>query len=115
MLTFENSEDYVYQSKFHPLNPSLFTTVDGQGKLDIWDININTETPIISQKVSPSALNKVSWSDDGKRLAAGDASGKVYLYNLDKEIMNSSAEDSIKLERIIAQAQNNKQSLKMNS
>ena len=76
-------------------------------------MNISTESPIVTKNVSPNALNKVAWSDDGKRIVTGDSKGKISLFNVDKEIVESSAEDSLKLERIIAQAQSSKQSLLM--
>lgn len=86
ILSFENNNDYVYQARFHPFNPSLFCTVDGVGKLDMWDVNISTENPIISKEITKDALNKVSWSEDGKRVAMGDNRGKIYIYNCEKDV-----------------------------
>jgi hypothetical protein len=53
-------------------------------------------------------LNKLSWSGDGKKLAAGDISGKASVFNIDKELANSKAEDSLKFEKVISMAKNNK-------
>mmetsp|Transcript_29389 Transcript_29389/g.30499 ORF Transcript_29389/g.30499 Transcript_29389/m.30499 type:complete len:641 (-) Transcript_29389:9-1931(-) len=106
ILTFENNEDYVYQSKFHPVNPSLFGSVDGLGKFDMWDINLSYERPIYSVEMSKNALTKLDWSDDGRRVSVGDSSGKIFLYNVNKEITNSNADDALKLEKILAQAKN---------
>lgn len=99
----------MYQSKFHPINPSLISTCDGSGKFDLWDLNVTNESPILSKKISNNPINKHSWSDDGKRIAMGDSQGKVYLYVGDRSIVESSAEDSYKFESVINQYQNEKQ------
>ena len=107
LLTFESNEDYIYQSKFHPQNPSLFGTVDGMGKLDLWDINISTESSIVNKDICKQALTKLDWSNDGKRLALGDSTGRIELFNVHKEIVNSSPADALKLEKILANARKN--------
>ena len=109
MITFENSEDYVYQSKFHPVNPSLFGTVDGLGKFDMWDINTSYESPLYELEISKNALTKLDWSDDGRRVSIGDCTGKIYLYNVNKEVATSTADDASKFEKILANAKNNSQ------
>jgi dynein intermediate chain len=87
LFTFDVNEDYVYDAKFHPTNPSLFACVDGLGKLDFWDLNKDVEVPVYSYEVGKSALNKLHWSHDGKRVAVGDVNGKVSIFNIDKEVI----------------------------
>lgn len=41
--SFEEATDYVYDVKWHPVNPALFGTVDGSGKFDLWNLNLDTE------------------------------------------------------------------------
>jgi len=86
LFTFDNNDDYVYDAKFHPNNPSLFSCVDGMGKLDFWDLNKDLEVPVCRYDVGKNSLNKLSWSMDGKRIAVGDITGKVSVLNLDKEV-----------------------------
>jgi dynein intermediate chain len=105
-MTFENNDDYIYEAKFHATNPSLFGTVDGLGYLDLWDINLNYESPIFSKEISKGALTKLAWSDDSKRLSVGDSSGKIYIFNLNKCLTNTSADDALKFEKVLAQAKN---------
>jgi dynein intermediate chain len=107
-MTFDNNDDYVYDAKWHPTNPSLFTSADGLGNLDFWDLNKDIEVPTYRYAVGKNALNKLSWSGDGKKLAAGDISGKVSIFNVDKELSNSKGDDSLKFEKVINQAKNNK-------
>lgn len=86
LLTFDANDDYVYDCKFHPINPSLFASVDGLGKLDFWDINKDIECPVYRHEVGRDALNKLNWSQDGKRLAIGDINGRVFMYSIDKDV-----------------------------
>jgi len=86
LLTFDASDDYIYDCKFHPSNPSLFACVDGSGKLDFWDLNKDIECPVNRHDVGKSALNKINWSTDGKRVAVGDINGKLSIYSIDKDV-----------------------------
>lgn len=89
IFSFEqNNDDYIYEAKFHPTNPSMFASIDGLGKLNIWDINTFTESPVFSKQISNEALNRMSWSEDGKRLALGETTGKISLFNVNKDVNN---------------------------
>lgn len=89
LLTFDANDDYIYDAKFHPTNPSLFSCVDGLGKLDFWDLNKDVECPVYRHDVGKVALNKMSWSDDGKKVAVGDINGKISIFNVDKDVSYS--------------------------
>jgi dynein intermediate chain len=43
LYSFEESDDYVYDVKWHPQHPALFGSVDGSGKFDLWNLNTDTE------------------------------------------------------------------------
>jgi dynein intermediate chain, cytosolic len=43
LMTFEESDDHVYDAKWHPAHPAVFGTVDGGGKFDLWNLNADTE------------------------------------------------------------------------
>ena len=101
LLNFDASDDYIYDCKWHPTNPSLFACVDGAGKLDFWDLNKDIECPVYRHDVSKTSLNKLSWSDDGRRIAVGDVCGKIIMYNLDKDIVLAKQDDAAKLQRMI--------------
>lgn len=47
MYSFEDYGDYVYDVSWSPVHPSLFATVDGTGRLDIWNLNNDTEVCVI--------------------------------------------------------------------
>jgi WD40 repeat protein len=39
LYSFEDNGDYVYDVAWSPAHPALFATVDGTGRLDLWDLN----------------------------------------------------------------------------
>jgi len=87
VVNFDLNDDYVYDCKWHPTNPSLFASVDGLGKLDFWDLNRDLEVPVFRHNVGKDALNKLCWSHDGKRLVTGDIYGKLSVLNIDKDVI----------------------------
>lgn len=80
LLTFESSQEYVYDVQWSTVHPSVFATCDGEGYIDIWDINRDTEAPIARKKTGSRALNSLKWSLDGRKIAVGDSEGYVSLW-----------------------------------
>ena len=101
IFTIENSNNYVYSSKWNPINASLLATGDGDGYLDIMDLNKDIEVPRVHCKIGNEALNKICWTEDGKRITVGDSAGKIQLFALDKRVYSSSGENSKRFERLI--------------
>ena len=46
LYSFEEADDYVYDVKWHPAHPAVFGAVDGSGRFDIWNLNVDTEVSI---------------------------------------------------------------------
>ncbi|XP_069504651.1 cytoplasmic dynein 1 intermediate chain 1 isoform X2 [Ambystoma mexicanum] len=83
LYSFEDNADYVYDVMWSPVHPALFACVDGMGRLDLWDLNNDTEVPTASVAVEgASALNRVRWSPSGKEVAVGDSDGHVSIYDV---------------------------------
>ena len=101
LITIESSNNYVYCSKWNPINASVLATGDGNGYLDIMDLNKDIETPIVHCKLGNEAINKICWTEDAKRITVGDSGGKIQLFGLDKQIYSSTSEDSKKFEKLI--------------
>ena len=91
LLVFNQSKDYVYSAKWHPINPSIFATGDGSGYIDLWDLNRDKEIPTFRYDLK-TAVNKLSWSYDGKKLAAGDVNGHITIFSSEKDVFNVGAE-----------------------
>ena len=41
--TFEEADDYVFDVRWHPTHPAVFGTVDGAGRFDIYNLNVDPE------------------------------------------------------------------------
>ncbi|XP_043921985.1 cytoplasmic dynein 1 intermediate chain 1-like [Protopterus annectens] len=50
LYSFEDNADYVYDVMWSPVHPALFACVDGMGRLDLWNLNNETE---VRQKPFP--------------------------------------------------------------
>ncbi|GAA5873756.1 hypothetical protein JCM16303_002578 [Sporobolomyces ruberrimus] len=111
LFSFEEADDYVYDVKWHPHHPALFASVDGAGKFDLWNLNLDTEVPIISTLVQPASstttpntttttnhsrrsnggpagLNKLAWDKkEGKRCAVASSDGRVYVYEVSQDLV----------------------------
>ena len=92
LLTFNQSKDYVYSVKWHPINPYIFATADGSGFIDLWDLNRDKEIPTFRYNLH-NAINKLAWSFDGKKLAAGDINGHINIFSSEKDVINVKGED----------------------
>ncbi|OQV23900.1 Cytoplasmic dynein 1 intermediate chain 2 [Hypsibius exemplaris] len=101
LYSFEAFSDNVYDVKWSPNNPAVFTTVDGSGSLDFWNLNRETEIPILKVPLegSPSA-SRLLWTPSGQQLLVGDNSGKLHVYDV-KEVAGSRADDLTQLEKTI--------------
>ena len=106
LLTFNQSKDYVYSAKWHPFNPSIFATADGSGYIDIWDLNRDKEIPTFRYDLR-TAVNKLAWSCDGKKLATGDVNGHISIFNSEKDVVNFKIEEIKKFGNIIEEIKKN--------
>lgn len=96
--TFESSQEYIYDVQWSPVHPTVFAQVDGDGYLDVWDMNKDWDTPIAHKAAFESKgaggrdldeakeLSTLRWSRDGRRIAVGDSEGFVSIWQADKEL-----------------------------
>lgn len=82
LRTFESSDDYIYDVSWHPTNPSIFTTVNNEGCLELFDLTRNLELPIAQEKVGRNGLNTCHWNNEGSAVVTGDSAGNLNLYVL---------------------------------
>ncbi|CEL08288.1 Putative Cytoplasmic dynein 1 intermediate chain 2 [Aspergillus calidoustus] len=85
-----NREDVVYDARWSPHRPGVFSLVDGAGNLEVWDLYTDTEVPVV--RTTPSkgragvlsrSLNKVAWEErEGRRLATGGLDGVVTVFEV---------------------------------
>lgn len=43
IYSFDESDDYVYDVRWHPSHPAIFGSVNGSGRFDLWNLNADTE------------------------------------------------------------------------
>ncbi len=111
-------DDLVYDARWAPHKPGVFSLVDGAGTVEVWDLTSDIEIPACtgtpdttkkaSQGASPArSLNKVVWEDkEGKRLAVGGASGVVSVFEVEADLAgdNPKAEEWSSMKRLLARA-----------
>ncbi|XP_058297186.1 cytoplasmic dynein 1 intermediate chain 2 isoform X6 [Hylobates moloch] len=87
LYSFEDNADYVYDVMWSPTHPALFACVDGMGRLDLWNLNNDTEVPTASIFVEGNpALNRVRWTHSGREIAVGDSEGQIVIYDVGEQI-----------------------------
>ena len=97
-------EDIVYDARWSPHKPGVFSVVDGAGNVDIWDLTIDTEVPVsqsnpqIDRNVHGAfvarSLDKVAWEEkEGKRLAVGGAAGIVTVFEVGSDLAGESVKN----------------------
>ena len=104
LYSFEDNGDYVYDAAWSPIHPALFAAVDGTGRLDLWNLNKDTEVTALMKKYrlflyllfqvasasvameGGAALNRVTWTQSGLHVAAGDDLGKIWVYDVGEQL-----------------------------
>ncbi|CAH2008691.1 unnamed protein product [Acanthoscelides obtectus] len=86
IYSFEDNGDYVLDVKWSPTHPALFASCDGMGRLDLWNLNQDTEVPAagvtIASEGGSAALNKLAWTQNGLQIAVGDTQGRIWIYDV---------------------------------
>ncbi|XP_058123038.1 cytoplasmic dynein 1 intermediate chain-like [Anopheles ziemanni] len=99
LYTFEDNSDYVACS---PINPALFASVDGNGRLNVWNLNQNTDVPVESVVVDEQpALNRVFWTPYGRHVMVGAETGHIYMYDLADRVANPRIDEWNKLDAVL--------------
>ncbi|XP_039749434.1 cytoplasmic dynein 1 intermediate chain isoform X15 [Pararge aegeria] len=108
LYSFEDSGDYVADVRWSPAHPALFAAVDAAGRLDLWNLNRDTEVPIASvMSEGGVAFNRVSWSPSGGHVTAGDDSGKIWVYELAESVAQPRHDEWSKLVYTLQELRNN--------
>eukprot|EP00051_Salpingoeca_urceolata_P003532 m.58484 g.58484 ORF g.58484 m.58484 type:complete len:597 (-) comp12873_c0_seq1:40-1830(-) len=103
LYSFENAGDYVYDVQWSPIHPALFVSADGMGRLDFWNINLDTEVPVVSLVVGDGkqAINRVQWHSSGHKLAVGMADGRIIIYNVGEKLSNPRPDEHARLKETL--------------
>jgi len=107
LYTFESAKDYVYDVQWSPVHPALFASGDGTGKIDLWNINHDTEVPLHTVNINQTsdakaqgdekgygaAVSRLRWDEDGRHLAVGSSVGTVDVYDVAESVGQPTKED----------------------
>ncbi|XP_031431520.1 cytoplasmic dynein 1 intermediate chain 1 isoform X4 [Clupea harengus] len=108
LYSFEDNADYVYDVMWSPVHPALFASVDGMGRLDLWNLNNDTEVPTASVTVEGAcALNRVRWASGGREVAVGDSEGHVWIYDVGEQLAVPHPEDWNRFARTLVEIRAN--------
>lgn len=132
LLSFEESNDYIMDVKWHHGNPALFGMVDGTGHVHLYHLLHDLERPLVSVRASSQGLNKLAFDRGkpgagimgsggpgrgesggkegdggqtgwGKHVALGGADGRVYVLDISSVGAQWNAEkDGLELQRVLA-------------
>ena len=61
LYSFEDNGDYVYDAAWSPIHPALFAAVDGTGRLDLWNLNKDTEVTALMKKYRVFVFALIRW------------------------------------------------------
>ena len=101
--------DYVYDCAWSPQHPALFAAVDGTGRLDLWNLNKDTEVASASVTVEGgAALNRVTWTQNSLHVAAGDDLGKIWVYDVGEQLAVPQPDEWNKFNHTLQELKNNK-------
>ena len=114
-------EDIVYDARWSPHKPGVFSSVDGAGNVEVWDLTDDTEVP--AARVTPEmknrsiiqggggggfaaakSLTKVCWEEkEGKRLGVGGAAGVVTVFEVGADLAGESVrnEEWTRMKRLV--------------
>ena len=114
-------EDVVYDARWSPHKPGVFSLVDGAGNVEVWDLTIDTEVSIArtAPQIDPNvhgafvakSLDKVVWEEkEGKRLGVGGAAGIVTVFEVGTDLAgeNVKNEEWTRMKRLIGRIESGK-------
>ena len=103
LFTFSCGADYVADICWSPDNSTVFASVTGDGRLDVWDISVNTLDPLTSVRTD-RRLSTVAFSNNSPVLVVGHEGGVVDVYSLNGSLAESTgrtvAQQVTALERV---------------
>ena len=82
IFTFFSTTDYVADICWSPNNSTVFASVTGDGRVDVWDISVNTLDPVTSIQTNKK-LSTVAFSLASPVLVVGHEGGGVDVFSLE--------------------------------
>jgi len=80
-FSFQSTTDYVADICWSPDNSTIFASVTGDGRVDVWDLSANTLDPVKTVETD-RPLSCVSFARSSPVLVTGNDQGVVEVYQL---------------------------------
>ncbi|KAK7203892.1 WD40-repeat-containing domain protein [Myxozyma melibiosi] len=116
--------DAIYDVAWSPVRPAVFAATGCAGKVDIWDLTVDTGVPVASASVSSSAaaahttdekeekgekgetapLNKIAWEKrEGRQVAVGGVGGRLTVFDVGQRLSSAKAGEAGVMRRLVAE------------
>ena len=82
LLSFTSSNDYVGDIRWAPTYSTVFGSVTGDGKLDIWDVEREILNPVISHPSGHTRLSTLLFAEGSPVVITGADDGQIDVYRL---------------------------------
>lgn len=106
--SFEDNNDYVFDVRWSPIHPALFATIDITGRIDLWNLNNDSELPTASTVVEGiTMLNKLIWSPSGNQIFTGDQEGKIWVYDVGEQLAHPRSDEASQFINTLAELKSN--------
>eukprot|EP00158_Paraphelidium_tribonemae_P004104 Partr_v1_DN26574_c0_g1_i1_m3643 putative intermediate chain len=100
VCSFDAFSDYVVDTKWNPVHPSIFAAAEASGKLHLWNMLTDMEAPLDTLPME-TGISSIAWNADGSRLAVGSVDGKLSIVNVPQTQMAASNDDTVHMRRLL--------------
>uniref|UniRef100_A0A0N4ZSX6 WD_REPEATS_REGION domain-containing protein n=1 Tax=Parastrongyloides trichosuri TaxID=131310 RepID=A0A0N4ZSX6_PARTI len=102
---FDNHSNYVTDVAWSPVHPAIFVSTDADGKIYLWNINEDVETPTSTITLDNDvSVKKVLWSKSGQHLLVGDTCGNLHVYGVDESLYTPKQDEWDRLDESLSEA-----------
>ncbi|VDP11920.1 unnamed protein product, partial [Heligmosomoides polygyrus] len=92
-FSFESHNDYVFDVAWSPVHPAVFTSIDAEGNLFLWNLNEDIEGPVARLNHFPIP---------GQHLCVGDDQGNLQLFDVHESMYVLRSEEWTRFARVLA-------------
>eukprot|EP00568_Trieres_chinensis_P005888 CAMPEP_0183296076 /NCGR_PEP_ID=MMETSP0160_2-20130417/3792_1 /TAXON_ID=2839 ORGANISM="Odontella Sinensis, Strain Grunow 1884" /NCGR_SAMPLE_ID=MMETSP0160_2 /ASSEMBLY_ACC=CAM_ASM_000250 /LENGTH=179 /DNA_ID=CAMNT_0025457651 /DNA_START=1 /DNA_END=540 /DNA_ORIENTATION=- len=103
-----HSYDYMSDVRWSPAHPSVFASAGSSGALHLWNLASSLDEPLtgsdgivvevdaVAPSPVPRGINKIRWSQDGRRIAVA-SSDRLHVLGVSEDVWRPKADDEAKM------------------